>query len=342
MVTVAAGVIHSDGKILEVARDIARLRQSHASQAGAAHRQLHAPGLERRDIRQRDFGELSVTLSVEQGGIGLRGFPALVDEGETVAIRLIDAQANAARLHRAGVRRLIMLKLAKEVRYLRKNLRHLDRMRLYYAKAPAPAGGTREAEPAGLEEALVSLIVDRCFLEGQPEIRQQAVFHQRLERCRGGLMSLANETCDQLMVILERYHQVRKALSGITQKNWLDAVQDMQAQLDRLIYQGFMAEVPESHLLDYQRYLSGLLKRIDKLPHAAGRDRQRMTEMSEIEQRWSAWEAQCRSEGRVDERVEEIRWQLEELRISLFAQELGTAFPISVKRVERRWKELGL
>ncbi|MEJ2692395.1 MAG: DUF3418 domain-containing protein, partial [Candidatus Thiodiazotropha sp.] len=333
-------VVDRDGKTLEVGRDIARLQQSHASQAGSAHRQLHAPGLERRDIRQWDFGELPATLSVEQGGIGLRGFPALVDEGETVAIRLIDAQANAVRLHRAGVRRLIMLKQAKEVRYLRKNLRHLDRMRLYYAKAPA--GETREAKPASLEEALVSLIVDRCFLDGQPEIRRQEVFQQRLERCRGGLMTLANETCDQLMAILERYHLVRKALSGITQKNWLDSARDMRAQLDRLIFQGFMAEVPESHLLDYPRYLNGLLKRIDKLPHAAGRDRQRMAEMSEFQQRWSEWEAQCRSEGRVDERVEEIRWQLEELRISLFAQELGTAFPVSVKRVERRWKELGL
>ena len=92
-------------------------------------------------------------------------------------------------------------------------------------------------------------------------------------------MSTANATCDQLMAILERYHQVRKALAGITQKNWLDSAGDMQAQLDRLVYRGFMVGVPEPNLRDYPRYLEGLLKRIEKLPHAAGRDRQRMQEM---------------------------------------------------------------
>jgi ATP-dependent helicase HrpA len=336
-------VIDSDGRTLEVSRDINRLKEDYATEEGVAHRQLRAPDLERQDIRRWDFASLPSTLSIEQGGITLRGYPALVDEGDSVSIRLIDAQANAMHLHRAGLRRLIMLSLAKETRYLRKNLPHLDRMRLYYAKVPAPtADDTKGRAPASLEDELVSLIVDRCFLEGRPEVRDETAFQQCIEACRGDLMSQANATCDQLMAILERYHQVRKALSGVTQKNWLDSVRDMQAQLDRLVYRGFMAEVPESHLSEYPRYLDGLSKRIEKLTHAAARDRQRMAEMAEIQQRWSAWETQCREEGQFDERLEEIRWQLEELRISLFAQELGTAFPVSTKRLVKRWQALGL
>jgi ATP-dependent helicase HrpA len=155
-------------------------------------------------------------------------------------------------------------------------------------------------------------------------------------------MTQANATCDQLLAILERYHRVRKALSGITQKNWLDSLRDMQAQLDRLVYHGFMADVSEPHLREYPRYLDGLSKRIEKLFHAAARDRDRMAEMAEMQRRWSAWETRCREEGRFDERLEEIRWQLEELRISLFAQELGTAFPVSAKRLAKRWRALGL
>jgi ATP-dependent helicase HrpA len=277
-----------------------------------------------------------------QGGIELLGYPALVDEGQSVSIRLIDAQANAKRLHRAGLRRLIMLSLAKEVRYLRKNLPHLDQLRLIYAKVPPPEETAGEAGLADLEAELVSLIIDRCFLQGRPEIRDEASFQQRVAQCRGELMSQANEICDQLSAIMEPYRQVRQALDGITQKHWLDAAGDMRRQLDRLVYRGFMAEVPASSLSAYPRYLEGLLKRIEKLPLAAARDRQRMAEMAEIQQRWSQWAAQCRAEGRFDERLDEIRWQLEELRISLFAQELGTAFPVSVKRVERHWRELGL
>ncbi len=335
-------VIDSEAKTLAVGRDIAHLKQEYASQAGATHRQLSAPALERRDIRRWDFGELPARLSIEQGGIGLQGYPALVDEGESVSIRLIDAEANAGHLHKAGLRRLIILSMAKEMRYLRKNLRHLDQLRLYYAKVPPPTQEEREAPLPDLEDELVSLIIDRCFLQGRPEIRDETTFHQRLDACSGSLMSQANETCEQLLDIMQPYQQVRQALNGITQKNWLDAVSDMRMQLDRLVYRGFMAEVPAPRLLAYPRYLAALLKRIEKLPHAAARDRQRMQEIAEIQQRWSAWEGQCRAEGRIDERVDEIRWQLEELRISLFAQELGTAFPISVKRVERRWRELGL
>jgi ATP-dependent helicase HrpA len=335
-------VVDSEGRNLETGRDISQLKQHHATQGGSRHRQLNAPELERRDVRCWDFGVLPATLAVEQGSIQLRGYPSLVDEGGVLSIRLIDAQANASRLHRAGLRRLIMLSLPKEMRYLRKHLPHLDKMRLYYAKVPSVASARGEAMPPSLEEELVSLIVDRTYLEGRADIRDEETFHQRIAACRGVMLSQANEVCDQLLAILARYHQVRRALSGITQKNWLDSVRDMQSQLDRLVYQGFMAEVPEKQLQEYSRYLDGLSKRIEKLAHAAVRDRQRMAEMAEMQQKWSAWEAQCREEGRVDDRIEEIRWQLEELRISLFAQELGTAFPVSVKRVEKRWRALGL
>ncbi|MGD8908965.1 MAG: ATP-dependent RNA helicase HrpA, partial [Chromatiales bacterium] len=217
-------VIDSDGRTLEVGRDINRLKEAYATQEGVAHRQLRAPDLERQHIRRWDFGQLPATLSIEQGGIVLRGYPALVDEADSVSIRLIDAQANAARLHRAGLRRLIMLSLAKEIRYLRKNLLHLERLRLYYAKVPVSAAGSNGRMPASLEDELISLIIDRCFLEGRPEVRDETAFRQRIEDCRGDLMTQANATCDQLLAILERYHRVRKALSGITQKNWLDSL----------------------------------------------------------------------------------------------------------------------
>ncbi|MEW8509534.1 MAG: ATP-dependent RNA helicase HrpA [Candidatus Thiodiazotropha sp.] len=333
-------VVDEDGATLEQSRDLAALKRRHANQPRAQHRHLNSPGFERGGLKAWDFDSLPKRLGIEQGGIELQGYPALVDEGESVAIRLLDAEGNARRVHKGGVRRLLMLKIPKEVRYLRKNLIQLERMRLLYAKVP----GSDRSSPArqDLEEELVALIIDRTFLDRLPEIRDSHSFEERLQSRRGGLMEQANASCKQLLEILESSHTTRKAINSITQVNWMGSVMDMQRQLDRLVYRGFMQQVPDERLNDYPRYLQGILKRVEKLSHAARRDQQRMAEMAGLQQKWEQWEEQCRVNGRVDERIDEIRWDLEELRISLFAQELGTAYPVSVKRLLKRIREMGL
>jgi ATP-dependent helicase HrpA len=336
-------VVDKAGSTLEQGRDLAGMKRRHAGQSShAEHRHLHSPGFERDGLKDWDFDSLPNQLAVEQGGIALQGFPALVDEGESVAIRLLDAQSSALLAHKQGVRRLLMLKMPKEMRYLRKNLNHLDQMRLLYAKVPKIEKDQKAGVHQELEDELVSLIIDRTFLNQLPEIRHRKAFEARLKSRRGGLMEQANRSCQQLLDIMQLSHQSRKAITGITQVNWMSSVMDMQHQLGRLVYRGFLQQVPDERLSDYPRYLQGLLKRVEKLSHAAARDRQRMAEMAELQHRWEQWDQQCRESGRVDDRFEEIRWGLEELRISLFAQELGTAYPISVKRLLKRIKEMGL
>ena len=135
---------------------------------------------------------------------------------------------------------------------------------------------------------------------------------------------------------------LRGRLGAIHQVNWLDSVRDIRAQLDALVFRGFLQEVPFEHLKEYPRYLKAAEQRVEKLHHAAGRDQQRMAEMAEIQSRWRERSRAAESAGRRDGRLEEIRWMLEELRVSLFAQQLGTAYPVSVKRIQGRWRELGL
>jgi ATP-dependent helicase HrpA len=335
-------VIDQGGQTLEQGRDLAGMKKRHSSQSQVRHRQLNSPGFERSGLTEWDFDTLDKRLAVEQGGITLQGYPALVDEGESVAIRLLDAESNALQAHKRGVRRLLMLKIPKEMRYLRKNLDQLDRLRLLYAKVPVHELEQLGGDHGDLEEALVALIVDRTFLNQLPEIRDRSCFEERLNSKRGELMQQANSSCQQLLQILELSHQCRKVLSSITQVNWMRSVMDMQHQLDRLVYRGFLQQVADERLSDYPRYLNGILKRIEKLSHAAIRDQQRMQEMAELQQRWEQWEQQCTQSARSDVRIEEIHWGLEELRISLFAQELGTAFPVSVKRLQRRIQAMGL
>jgi ATP-dependent helicase HrpA len=334
-------IVDEAGSTLEQGRDLAAMKRRHGGQPQVAHRHLTSPGFERSGLKDWDFDKLPKQLAIEQGGIALQGYPALVDEGESVAIRLLDAQSNAMRSHKEGVRRLLMLKMPKEMRYLRKNLNQLDRMRLLYAKVPVLENDQKGADPRDLEDELVSFIVDRTFLNQLPEIRERKCFAERLNSRRGGLMQQANRSCEQLLEILQLSHQSRKAISAITQVNWMSSVVDMRHQLGRLVYRGFLQYVPDERLRDYPRYLKGILKRVEKLSHAAARDQQRMREMAQLQQRWEQWDLQCEQSGRADDRIEEIRWGLEELRISLFAQELGTACPISVKRLQKRIKEMG-
>ncbi len=156
------------------------------------------------------------------------------------------------------------------------------------------------------------------------------------------MMRTADEVCSIAAGILDAYQQLRKRLAGITQINWMPSVLDLREQLDALVFRGFLQQVPFEHLKDYPRYLKAANQRTEKLTHAAGRDQERLRELTPLLEKWRERNAAARAAGRHDPRLDEIRWLLEELRVSLFAQQLGTAGPVSVKRIEARWRELGL
>jgi ATP-dependent helicase HrpA len=214
-------------------------------------------------------------------------------------------------------------------------------MRLQYAKAPKTRG-EGGSDPADLADELVALILDLCFVEGQPAIRDQETFEARLAHNRPRLMSVARDVCTLAEKVLAQYQSIRKRLADVTQINWMTSVLDMTEHLDALVFRGFLRQVPYRHLRDYPRYLKALGVRAEKLQHAAGKDQQRMREMAALQEKWRERSAAARQAGRRDSRLDEIRWMLEELRISFFAQQIRTAYPVSIKRIEGRWKELGL
>ncbi|KAA6185261.1 ATP-dependent RNA helicase HrpA [Thiohalocapsa marina] len=340
-------LVDQQGRAVASGDDLIALKRRHGAGSAepspsTAPRWEHV--LERDGITRWDFGSLPAHVDSERSGIRLRGFPALVDQGDHVAIRLLDAEDTAQTAMRAGLRRLIMLTLAQDVRYLRRNLSGLDRMRLQYAKAPwsQDAGGETGRKPPDLADELVALILDLTFTEGLPAIRDQAAFERRITERKPMLMTTAAEVCALAADILEAYQRLRKRLDGITQINWMPSVLDLRAQLDGLVFRGFLQQVPLAHLKDYPRYLKAADQRAEKLFHAAARDQDRLRTLTPLLERWRERSAAARAAGRMDPRLDEIRWLLEELRVSLFAQQLGTACPVSVKRIEARWRELGL
>ena len=322
--------------------DLGALKRKHGDARGEGGGGLPATGLERSGVKRWEFGAIPESVTRSRGGIRLPGFPALVDRNDAVDLRVFDSAVAAQRAHRAGLRRLLMLNMTKDVRYLRRNLPGMSQLQLQYAKVAAAPQGWQVPAKQSLEDEATALIMDLVFLEGRPEIRDGEAFAHRLEQHRGDLMACAARVMGLLGEIVPRYRRIRKSLAAITQVNWMASATDIRQQLDALVYRGFLEHTPYARLEHLPRYLKAIELRLEKLAYAPARDRKLMAEMHEPYRRWQERESKYRLAGKHDARVEELRWQFEELRVSLFAQELGTAHPVSLQRIARRWRELGL
>ena len=334
-------VLDDAGQELGAGRDFPQLRREHGRQGQAQFAQRPALDLERDGLRRWDFGPLPEILTLERGGIRVQGYPALVDRGDSVAVRVLDAPESAQLAHRAGLRRLLMLTLPAETRQLRKGLSSLGPLRLAYALA-APAPVTPDGPPPDLADELVALILDRAFIGDQPGARDPATFEARITAGKPQLWALTQALQKLIAEILAAHQRIRTRLDSLTQAHWAPSVADMGEQLQGLIFRGFPLQVPFEILGRYPRYLRALETRLERLPSGGGRDRERLQEMAGLLADWRDRDAKARSAGRRDPRLEEIRWQLEELRISLFAQPQPTSQPVSVRRIAKRWLELGL
>ncbi len=335
-------VIDGQGKTLGAGRDLLVLQQQYGDLETAMPEPDQAHPLERRGLSRWDFGPLPEQVESDSRGIRLTLWPALKDEGDSLAVELFGSEAEARQSHREGLRRLFMLAMPREIRELKKRLPGLQQMRLQYAKAPAAPAHLRGRGKQDLEAELLALMLDRTFLADDQDIRDEEGFARRLAGHREEMDAQMKVVCQLAADVLGQYQKLRKTLSGINQINWLASTQDMQWQLDRLVFRGFLLHTPWKQLRQYPRYLRALEKRLEKLPGNALRDQQLLNELQSVQADWlERWQA-ASEKGVTDERLEEIRWMLEELRISLFAQELKTAYPVSVKRIRRRWRELGL
>jgi ATP-dependent helicase HrpA len=326
-------------KTLGVSRDVTALQREFGGQAVGNT----APGGDRSArMVAWDCGRIPAETQTVAGQLRMRVYPALVDRGDHVVVRDLDSLPSAQATHRAGVRRLLMLVEAKSVRNLRKNIKGLQQMQLHYAKVPAPPWAEAGDDPVDLSAQLLELAFDRAFLADAWSIRDAAAFEQTRSAGRARVGPALLELGELVAGVLERAHRARSALAVMQQPAWRPSVEDMQGQLDGLVHQGFLHETGPDQLEQLPRYLDALLRRIDQLPVDARRDQARLSELRGLRDQWQDRYRAIRRLGGTDVRLEEIRWLLEELRVSLFAQALRTRQPVSVKRIQRRWAELGL
>lgn len=263
----------------------------------------------------------------EQAGIRVEAYPALVDEGDSLGVVLFDHPGKAHEQHRQGVKRAAMQALPEQVRYFMKSMPKLDRCALLFTKV-------------GSRQALASDIVDALFLRAfafDPLPRSADEMAERIEARRGELGALADVLADEVEAALKGYLDVTKKLKGNVSLQLARAYSDLKAQMARLVHPGFVVEAGE-WLSHYPRYMQAALIRLEKLGRDYRRDTVAMQEIHDFEARWSTRQQSVK--GGLDPALAEFRWWIEELRVSLFAQQLGTLDTVSVKRMERRWQEI--
>jgi ATP-dependent helicase HrpA len=272
------------------------------------------------------FGELPELMEVRRGSQVMVGFPALVDHGAHVEVEVFDEPEAAATRHRAGLRRLVALQLKEPLRYLEKNIPGLQAMAGAYLGL-----GTLEE----LRAQVIEVALDRAFL-ADPLPADERSFRQRLDEGRARLNLIAAEVARQAGVVLAEYAAAQRKLKD--SKPPREVADDIAAQLQRLVGKRFLVGTPWAALQHLPRYLKGVVLRLDKLRADPARDAARLAELRPLEQRWLRRLADLK--GAPHARMDDHRWLLEELRVSLFAQELRTPQPVSVKRLDKAWGQM--
>ncbi|KVL52194.1 ATP-dependent RNA helicase HrpA [Burkholderia territorii] len=273
-----------------------------------------------------NFGKLPELLEIRRRGQTLYGYPALVDRGTHCDVEVFDSPEEAARIHRAGLRRLFALQLKEPIKFLEKNLPGLREMAMQYMSL-----GTQDE----LRDQLIDTALDRACLQ-DPLPDDDASFHARRDEGRSRLNLLAQEIARLVGQILAEYAGLAKKLAQA--KPFAQAHADLQQQLGALVGKRFVIDTPYAQLAHFPRYLKGIALRIDKLKADPARDAKQSAELLPLVQQYQR--AVSQRGGVADPRLAEFRWLLEELRISLFAQELRTPMPVSVKRLHKVWESM--
>ncbi|MFC5548068.1 ATP-dependent RNA helicase HrpA [Massilia aerilata] len=277
------------------------------------------------NITSWSFGELPELLEINQGKLTLIGFPALVDKITHCDLEVFDDPNVAARTHRIGLRRLFALQFKEQLKFAEKNIPGLQQMGMQFMSV---------GSPDELREQIVNKAIDIACLQ-DPLPHDAATFNNRKDEGKGRIGLLINEIARLVGQVLAEFHGMPKRLQNLPQA----VAADMQAQLKELVHKRFIADTEYSQLSHFPRYLKAMNIRLEKLRTNTARDAQLMTE-------WQTAAAQFQRTVKnqplknLDPRMTDFRWMLEELRVSLFAQELRTPMPVSSKRLQKVWESM--
>jgi ATP-dependent helicase HrpA len=322
---VTFAVESADGTEVARGKDLEALQEQLAAPARQAVAEAVADGLERSGLRgwPDDLDELPRTVERVSGGHTVRGFPAFVDMKSTVDVRVFATTAEQDAVMGPGVRRLLRLTVASPVKTIERQLNPRARLVL---------GGN----PDGSLAALLDDSADAAVAVQAPApVWSRAEFEALRQRVADALVATTLDIVGRVEKVLGAAHEVEVALPAKASAAQADAIADIRAQLDRLLPRGFVAATGATHLGDLTRYLTAVSRRIERLPQGVNADRERMTRVHAVQDAYDELRQALSPARAAAVDVRDIARMIEELRVSLWAQQLGTARPVSEQRIYR-------
>jgi ATP-dependent helicase HrpA len=312
------------GRLVAQGRDLEILKGQLQGVVAKAIRKVADKGIEQRAITTWSFGDLPVQYQQRKGNYQVKAYPALIDNKTDVSIKLFDDEHEAKRYHRVGLRRLLLINIPSPVKHLQQALPNKAKLAMYF-------------NPFGqvdiLIEDIINAAVQQLLDQKQLDIRNEVQFEQAKDWIRQELNPTAESIALNVEQILTIYQRIKKCLKGKISLDIAFAMSDIQTQLDRLVYKGFVEDCGWQRLTDVARYLKAIENRLEKLPVDPTRDRLHMHSIAKVQEVLMAQLAKVPRSQPMPEALIEARWMIEEYRVSCFAQVLGTAYPISEKRV---------
>ena len=317
-------VVDENGKKIAESMDLDELKFSLKDRVQESISAVADDGIEQSGLHIWSFAELPQCYEQKQRGFSVKAFPAIVDEKDAVGIKLFETEFEQAVAMQQGLRRLLLLNVPSPIKYLHEKLPNKAKLGLYFT----PFGRVLD-----LIDDCIACAVDKLIADFGGFVWNEEGFNKLRDFVRENVNEVTVDIAQKVEQILTLTHQLNQRLKGKMDFTMAFALSDMKSQISGLIYQGFVQKSGYARLPDLLRYLQAIDKRMDKLAQDVNRDRAAMLRVEQVQQAYQQLLAKLPKSKPISDEVAEIRYMIEELRVSLFAQQLGTKYQVSEKRI---------
>ena len=311
-------------------KDLVKLQEqlkTEVQQALSSLTQKKSIKIEKNNITNWDFGSLPAIYEEKQNNYTIKAYPAIIDNQHSVSIKLVDSLEEQKRLSKLGIRRLLILNIPSPIKYLHEKLPNKSKLGLYFNSF-----GT----VLNLIDDCIACGVDHLIEKNNQPIDNKQQYQQLLTYTKSHINETVVDIAKQVESILTLHFNINKKLKGRVDLSLAFALSDIKQQVSELVYKGFVAQTGYDKLPDIYRYLSAIEKRLEKLGSNMAKDRQAMNIIEEVKNEYQTWLNSLPENQKSLSKVTNIKWMIEELRVNLFAQQLGTPYPISAKRIRQQ------
>ena len=317
-------VVDENGKKIAESMNLDELKFSLKDRVQESISAVADDGIEQSGLHIWSFAELPQCYEQKQRGFSVKAFPAIVDEKDAVGIKLFETEFEQAVAMQQGLRRLLLLNVPSPIKYLHEKLPNKAKLGLYFT----PFGRVLD-----LIDDCIACAVDKLIADFGGFVWNEEGFDKLRDFVRENVNEVTVDIAQKVEQILTLTHQLNQRLKGKMDFTMAFALSDMKSQISGLIYQGFVQKSGYARLPDLLRYLQAIDKRMDKLAQDVNRDRAAMLRVEQVQQAYQQLLAKLPKSKPISDEVAEIRYMIEELRVSLFAQQLGTKYQVSDKRI---------